>query len=55
MTGASTTTATNEFSRTARAVLWVVADGLSIIAQLEQSQQDLVVGDARRVRVGLRS
>ena len=49
MTARSTTTATNEFSRLdrARRSLGCRQRPFILIAQLEQSQQDLVVGDRR--------
>src|ERR1700733_6787457 len=49
MTARSTTTATNEFSRLDRARRSLVCRQrpFILIAQLEQSQQDLVVGDRR--------
>jgi hypothetical protein len=49
MTARSTTTATNEFSRLdrARCSLGCRQRPLILIAQLEQSQQDLVIGDRR--------
>jgi hypothetical protein len=57
MTARSTTTATNEFSRLdrARRSLGCRQRPFILIAQLEQSQQDLIVGDRRTaavVRIG---